>query len=202
MGFFDNAFKNEDLGAAKPAGGAQKKTVEVKVLGKPMQALPGQRLKDVVRASRAPISCGPPRPDRVERSLPSAARAAGSIARTASAARAREKSTGARRAWASRRCRRAAARSRRCRAGVYKHIVGAGGCRVARAFGRSCPGAQPLVVHSARFCAGPETDRGPRRGAGYTLCWRRRRVDQRRLGGMLTESRSQPEATWTQLKPS
>ncbi|KAK7232186.1 2Fe-2S iron-sulfur cluster binding protein [Aureococcus anophagefferens] len=50
MGFFDNAFKNEDMGAAKPAGGAQKKTVEVKVLGKPMQALPGQRLKDVVRA--------------------------------------------------------------------------------------------------------------------------------------------------------
>ena len=76
MGFFDNAFKNEDLGAAKPAGGAQKKTVEVKVLGKPMQALPGQRLKDVVRASRAPISCGPPRPDRAERPLPSAARAA------------------------------------------------------------------------------------------------------------------------------
>lgn len=133
MGFFDNAFKNEDMGAAKPAGGAQKKTVEVKVLGKPMQALPGQRLKDVVRASRAPISCGPPRPDRVERPLPSAARAAGSIARTASAARAREKSTGARRACASRRCRRAAARSRRCRAGVYKHIVGVGGCRVARA---------------------------------------------------------------------
>ena len=91
MGFFDNAFKNEDMGAAKPAGGAQKKTVEVKVLGKPMQALPGQRLKDVVRASRAPISCGPPRPDRVERPLPSAAPAAGSIARTASAARAREK---------------------------------------------------------------------------------------------------------------
>lgn len=155
MGFFDNAFKNEDMGAAKPAGGAQKKTVEVKVLGKPMQALPGQRLKDVVRASRAPISCGPPRPDRVERPLPSAARAAGSIARTASAARAREKSTGARRACASRRCRRAAARSRRCRAGVYKHIVGVGGCRVARASGGSRFGAQLLAVHSARFCAGP-----------------------------------------------
>ena len=158
MGFFDNAFKNEDMGAAKPAGGAQKKTVEVKVLGKPMQALPGQRLKDVVRASRAPISCGPPRPDRVERPLPSAAPAAGSIARTASAARAREKSTGARRACASRRCRRAAARSRRCRADVYKHIVGVGGCRVARAFGGSRFGTQLLAILSARFLCGP---RGP-----------------------------------------
>lgn len=56
MGFFDNAFKNEDLGKKPDAGGvAKKKTVEVKVLGKPMQAMPGQRLKDIVRASRAPI---------------------------------------------------------------------------------------------------------------------------------------------------
>lgn len=36
-------------------------TVEVKVLGKPMQAMPGQRLKDIVRASRAPIRRGEPR---------------------------------------------------------------------------------------------------------------------------------------------
>ena len=36
-------------------------TVEVKVLGKPMQAMPGQRLKDIVRASRAPIRRAEPR---------------------------------------------------------------------------------------------------------------------------------------------
>ena len=70
MGFFDNAFKNEDMGAAKPAGGAQKKTVEVKVLGKPMQALPGQRLKDIVRASRAPIRRAEPRLGRTLSRIP------------------------------------------------------------------------------------------------------------------------------------
>ena len=97
MGFFDNAFKNEDLGKKPDAGGVAKKkarrrvestsrraaragsrerpestaarcatpiptqTVEVKVLGKPMQAMPGQRLKDIVRASRAPIRRAEPR---------------------------------------------------------------------------------------------------------------------------------------------
>ena len=117
MGFFDNAFKNEDLGKKPDAGGVAKKkarrrvestsrraaragsrerrrrrvestsryaaragsrerpestaarcatpiptqTVEVKVLGKPMQAMPGQRLKDIVRASRAPIRRDAPR---------------------------------------------------------------------------------------------------------------------------------------------
>lgn len=37
------------------SGGSKKKTVEVIVMGKKAVALPGQRLKDVVRAARAPI---------------------------------------------------------------------------------------------------------------------------------------------------
>ena len=57
-GFFDNAFKNESFDKKPPAGGGlstQKKTVAVKIGSRTVQALPGQRMKDVVRAARAPI---------------------------------------------------------------------------------------------------------------------------------------------------
>ena len=56
-GFFDNAFKNESFDKTPPKGGlsTQKKTVAVKIGSRTVQALPGQRMKDVVRAARAPI---------------------------------------------------------------------------------------------------------------------------------------------------
>jgi succinate dehydrogenase/fumarate reductase-like Fe-S protein len=58
QGFFDNAFKNESFdtpakGGAKAA--PKKKTVPVKIGNRTVEALPNQRLKDVVRAARAPI---------------------------------------------------------------------------------------------------------------------------------------------------
>lgn len=58
QGFFD-AFKNESFDSA-PKGGlsnapAAKKTVPVTIGSRTVQALPNQRLKDVVRAARAPI---------------------------------------------------------------------------------------------------------------------------------------------------
>ena len=57
QGFFDNAFKNESFDKTPPKGGlsTQKKTVAVKIGSRTVQALPGQRMKDVVRAARAPI---------------------------------------------------------------------------------------------------------------------------------------------------
>ena len=56
-GFFDNAFKNESFDKTPPKGGlsTQKKTVAVKIGSRTVQAMPGQRMKDVVRAARAPI---------------------------------------------------------------------------------------------------------------------------------------------------
>ena len=51
----------ENGGAMRPSSAIPAQTVEVKVLGKPMQAMPGQRLKDIVRASRAPIRRAEPR---------------------------------------------------------------------------------------------------------------------------------------------
>ena len=55
-GFFDNAFKNESFDNKPKAGGAPaKKTVPVKIGSRTVQAMPGQRMKDVVRAARAPI---------------------------------------------------------------------------------------------------------------------------------------------------
>ena len=57
-GFFDNAFKNEEI-KKPPAGGGlsggAKKTVPVKIGSRVVQAILGQRMKDVVRAARAPI---------------------------------------------------------------------------------------------------------------------------------------------------
>ena len=51
------AFKNESFDKTPPKGGlsTQKKTVAVKIGSRTVQALPGQRMKDVVRAARAPI---------------------------------------------------------------------------------------------------------------------------------------------------
>lgn len=77
MNFFKNAFANEEMDKPKAPGGVQKKTVEVKVLGKPMQAIPGQRLKDIVRSSRAPIKRVAPSPPSfggAERNAPPPAR--------------------------------------------------------------------------------------------------------------------------------
>ena len=57
-GFFDNAFKNESFDNKPNAGSGlstQKKTVPVKIGSRTVQAMPGQRMKDVVRAARAPI---------------------------------------------------------------------------------------------------------------------------------------------------
>ena len=57
-GFFDNAFKNESFDKKPNAGSGlstQKKTVPVKIGSRTVQAMPGQRMKDVVRAARAPI---------------------------------------------------------------------------------------------------------------------------------------------------
>ena len=57
-GFFDNAFKNESFDKKPNAGSGlstQKKTVAVKIGSRTVQAMPGQRMKDVVRAARAPI---------------------------------------------------------------------------------------------------------------------------------------------------
>ena len=55
-GFFDNAFKNESFDNKPKGGGAPaKKTVPVTIGSRTVQALPNQRLKDVVRAARAPI---------------------------------------------------------------------------------------------------------------------------------------------------
>lgn len=56
QGFFDNAFKNESFDD-KPngSGTSQKKTVPVKIGSQTVHAFPNQRLKDVVRAARAPI---------------------------------------------------------------------------------------------------------------------------------------------------
>ena len=57
-GFFDNAFKNESFDIKPNAGSGlstQKKTVPVKIGSRTVQAMPGQRMKDVVRAARAPI---------------------------------------------------------------------------------------------------------------------------------------------------
>jgi hypothetical protein len=64
LGMFDGfakAFENEKMDRPAPknpglsGSGAKKQPVEVIVMGKKGSALPGQRLKDVVRASRAPI---------------------------------------------------------------------------------------------------------------------------------------------------
>ena len=56
QGFFDNAFKNESFDNKPKGGGAPaKKTVPVTIGSRTVQALPNQRLKDVVRAARAPI---------------------------------------------------------------------------------------------------------------------------------------------------
>ena len=58
QGFFDNAFKNESFDKKPNAGSGlstQKKTVPVKIGSRTVQAMPGQRMKDVVRAARAPI---------------------------------------------------------------------------------------------------------------------------------------------------
>ena len=58
QGFFDNAFKNESFDNKPNAGSGlstQKKTVPVKIGSRTVQAMPGQRMKDVVRAARAPI---------------------------------------------------------------------------------------------------------------------------------------------------
>ena len=53
---FNNAFKNESFDNKPKAGGAPaKKTVPVTIGSRTVQALPNQRLKDVVRAARAPI---------------------------------------------------------------------------------------------------------------------------------------------------
>ena len=53
-GFFDNAFKNESFDNKPKAGGAPaKKTVPVTIGSRTVQALPNQRLKDVVRAARS-----------------------------------------------------------------------------------------------------------------------------------------------------
>ena len=52
------AFKNESFDKKPNAGSGlstQKKTVAVKIGSRTVQALPGQRMKDVVRAARAPI---------------------------------------------------------------------------------------------------------------------------------------------------
>ena len=57
-GFFDNAFKNESFDNKPNAGSGlstQKKTVPVKIGSRTVQAMPGQRMKEVVRAARAPI---------------------------------------------------------------------------------------------------------------------------------------------------
>mmetsp|Transcript_21452 Transcript_21452/g.64154 ORF Transcript_21452/g.64154 Transcript_21452/m.64154 type:complete len:135 (+) Transcript_21452:215-619(+) len=58
MGFFDGlagAFANQEFDEAPKGGVTKKPTVEVVVMGKKAIALPGQRLKDVVRAARAPV---------------------------------------------------------------------------------------------------------------------------------------------------
>lgn len=64
-GFFDKAFANEkidtpDRTASGLTGGPPKPSVEVIICGKKTQAIPGQRMRDLVTASRAPIKfdCG------------------------------------------------------------------------------------------------------------------------------------------------
>lgn len=59
-GIFDGlakAFENESFDDKPSAGlsGGAKKTVDITVCGKKTQAIPGQRMKDVVRSARAPI---------------------------------------------------------------------------------------------------------------------------------------------------
>lgn len=59
-GLFDGlakAFENESFDDKPSAGlsGGARKMVDISVCGKKTQAIPGQRMKDIVRAARAPI---------------------------------------------------------------------------------------------------------------------------------------------------
>jgi ferredoxin len=55
-GIFENAFKNKSFENKPDSSGiSQKKTVPVKIGSITVQALPNQRIKDVVRAVNAPI---------------------------------------------------------------------------------------------------------------------------------------------------
>mmetsp|Transcript_27589 Transcript_27589/g.84663 ORF Transcript_27589/g.84663 Transcript_27589/m.84663 type:complete len:130 (+) Transcript_27589:55-444(+) len=60
MGMFDGlskAFENDPAFAQKKAAGLSggKQPLELTVVGKKVKALPGQKMKDVIRAARAPI---------------------------------------------------------------------------------------------------------------------------------------------------
>ncbi len=56
-GFFDDAFRNESFDT-KPDGSGlstQKKSVPIKIGSKTLMAIPGQRMKDILIAAKAPI---------------------------------------------------------------------------------------------------------------------------------------------------
>lgn len=60
MGMFDGfakAFENDPAFADKKSAGLSgaKQPLELTIVGKKVKAVPGQKLKDVIRASRAPI---------------------------------------------------------------------------------------------------------------------------------------------------
>ena len=57
--FLKNAFANEEYDkpdrTASGLTGGKKEAIEIKICGKKVKAIPGQRMQDIVRSARAPI---------------------------------------------------------------------------------------------------------------------------------------------------